>query len=625
MCRIPVVAEISASANGNDDTDGDEKCNINTSSNVGIKSSSVDFFVLEEILSSSTNMSVDAAVNNGCDYITVLAGSDGTETENLEEQGVSAFMDIATSDTEEVFINPDGRSCAERVEITEEDIVPLYLSDITPCNIAEDELMDIPPTFNINHQVVEEKIIPQHYSISCIDLGCVLEAVHRSEDGDTLETSSIYEERDDLKKSLDNALVIIENKDIELVENNQRRKKLEAEHQNLAIKNAMLIREIDEMSKKIMIMEAQNEHLYERLDEGKDGMTTLKEKLHESVNKNHSLSLEIKAKDQTINTLGEELAQVKERGQNLQSNLSYFCDENTRLKNGKKAEPKSEMSSSPEDNAVNKELASIREEMRNFKEEITLEIQKVKKDKEIELTSCSRTVEKGSVPVRPGMWLYSTAVSKGETTTLSSVNKFSSPRFSSNNPQTPECNPDETGKTKGNNNKTLVFSTSITKGIRVNEFNEYLIEGEARFQRFHGGRVKHFKNYLATHLEEERPSTVVLQAGGNDLPTTRKNPTPVSEIANSIIEAGLMCRQYGVSRILISSVLPRAQAYMQGRRRELNDVLRILCEKHRFIFIENNDIILKEHICGDGVHLNDARSTLLARNFLTHLNSHIDT
>ena len=169
--------------------------------------------------------------------------------------------------------------------------------------------------------------------------------------------------------------------------------------------------------------------------------------------------------------------------------------------------------------------------------------------------------------------------------------------------------------------KTIVFSTSMTKGIRLNDFNDSYNEGTSQFYKFHGGKVRHIKKYVPIHLEEERPDSVIILAGGNDLPTSKKNPTPVSEIADHIIDMGLMCTRYHVSNIFISSVLPRSAAYMQARRNQLNKILRELCKAHGFTFIENENIVLKEHIWKDGVHLNNQGSDLLARNFLFHLNA----
>ena len=60
---------------------------------------------------------------------------------------------------------------------------------------------------------------------------------------------------------------------------------------------------------------------------------------------------------------------------------------------------------------------------------------------------------------------------------------------------------------------------------------------------------------------------------------------------------------------------------MQLRRKELNDILKEKCQYNNFIFIENNNIILKDHICKDGVHLNTRGSDLFSRNLSYYLNN----
>ena len=138
----------------------------------------------------------------------------------------------------------------------------------------------------------------------------------------------------------------------------------------------------------------------------------------------------------------------------------------------------------------------------------------------------------------------------------------------------------------------------------------------------HGGKARNIKRYIVSHLEEERPDSVIILAGGNDLPTSRNNPLPVLRIANDIMEIGIACKKFNVSNIFISSVLPRQLVYLQKRRKELNGILRNLCIVHNFVFIDNENIILREHILKDGVHLNDSGTILLARNFLNNLNAH---
>ena len=168
--------------------------------------------------------------------------------------------------------------------------------------------------------------------------------------------------------------------------------------------------------------------------------------------------------------------------------------------------------------------------------------------------------------------------------------------------------------------KAIVISTSITKGIRISDFNNSY-KGTANFHRFHGGKIKHIKKYARIHLEEERPSSVVIIAGGNDLPTRSTERNNIPDIANDIIETGLMCAEYHVSNIFISSVLPRRGAFFQAKRQELNNLLRNLCIEYGFIFLENNNINQKEHIWRDDVHLNNVGSDVLSDNLLYHLNA----
>ena len=108
---------------------------------------------------------------------------------------------------------------------------------------------------------------------------------------------------------------------------------------------------------------------------------------------------------------------------------------------------------------------------------------------------------------------------------------------------------------------------------------------------------------------------MIIQCGGNDLPTKLS----VMEIAEQIIETGIVCRELGVSTIMISSVLPRSDFYLQLKRQELK-LLESLCSINGFVFIPNKSMALSKHIDFDGVHLNDAGSALLQNTFVEYLN-----
>ena len=117
----------------------------------------------------------------------------------------------------------------------------------------------------------------------------------------------------------------------------------------------------------------------------------------------------------------------------------------------------------------------------------------------------------------------------------------------------------------------------------------------------------------------------------NDLPTDKKaDIATITEIADHIIEAGSLCKRFKVSNVYVSSILPRSSPYAQINRRKLNQILKDKCEQNGFIFIDNDnpvnnrskEIILKDHVCWDGVHLNRAGSEVFCDNILYYLKHH---
>ena len=142
-------------------------------------------------------------------------------------------------------------------------------------------------------------------------------------------------------------------------------------------------------------------------------------------------------------------------------------------------------------------------------------------------------------------------------------------------------------------------------------------DGTAEIVRFKGKKAEHIKNYVKSHLSLDKPDTVIIQAGGNDLQSEgRSRPTPVENIADHLVETGETCRRYGAKRIFIGGVTSR-----KGLQREcfaLNDEIKKKCARHGFTFIDNSNISVT-HLT-DGVHLSDCGSEILKRNFLDALN-----
>ena len=246
--------------------------------------------------------------------------------------------------------------------------------------------------------------------------------------------------------------------------------------------------------------------------------------------------------------------------------------------------------------------------------------------------SATSAPSKNTIPVKPGTSSYSEIAGKKKAGTkyrdIRYVNNMEEKNYDRDRAENSSTDEDDVVRNTSQHHdishkqphKTIVFSTSMTKTIRVNEFNRFYENGKARFQKFHGGRVRHMKKYVKGHMKEEKPDTIVFHGGGNDLPTSKENPLPVLTIANDIIEAGLLCRNYGARNIFISGVISRKQQYTKDRCTELNDLLVSLCKLHKFYYIENDNILADKHLY-DGVHLNEEGTILFANNLLDNLNA----
>ena len=93
----------------------------------------------------------------------------------------------------------------------------------------------------------------------------------------------------------------------------------------------------------------------------------------------------------------------------------------------------------------------------------------------------------------------------------------------------------------GGTRKATVFSTSMTRDFNMSEFRRSC-KADVRLHKYNGKHARHFKTYVAAHLPEDKPDNVIIQCRGNDLPT---KPS-VFEIANQIMDAGIVCGAMGV-------------------------------------------------------------------------------
>ena len=116
------------------------------------------------------------------------------------------------------------------------------------------------------------------------------------------------------------------------------------------------------------------------------------------------------------------------------------------------------------------------------------------------------------------------------------------------------------------------------------------------------------------------PDTIVIYVGTNDILNHAKH----EDIAHSIINIGLDCKNNSINEVFISSILVKKNPNLTAIVHRVNDMLRNLCEKNGFSFIYN-DVITTNYLWKDGVHLQDMGTHILSNNFLKILNNSIDS
>ena len=141
------------------------------------------------------------------------------------------------------------------------------------------------------------------------------------------------------------------------------------------------------------------------------------------------------------------------------------------------------------------------------------------------------------------------------------------------------------------------------------------------FEEFKGKRASDIVHYMDHHLMAEQPHSVMFICGGNDIPYSEVSPERIKSMANRLIDAGIRCKNnFGVTEVFISSILPRSNNEFQTNRFHLNNLLRELCLRNNFTFMENKGISVKSHLLPDGVHLNKRGTDVLCTNILDYIN-----
>ena len=169
---------------------------------------------------------------------------------------------------------------------------------------------------------------------------------------------------------------------------------------------------------------------------------------------------------------------------------------------------------------------------------------------------------------------------------------------------------------------TLIFTDSIPKNIRMNDFDKLIKNRKAKMLNIPGASSRQLLHYMDIHLGGIQVYTVIIHSGVNGL-LNYNNQSRIDSLMNKIICMVEKCRIYGVKIIFLS-----------GRVFTTRVSLDILLQVHSMIsnffntngqnHIDNRNI-RANCLYKDGLHLSNKGKIVLANNFIINSNKKILT
>ena len=137
--------------------------------------------------------------------------------------------------------------------------------------------------------------------------------------------------------------------------------------------------------------------------------------------------------------------------------------------------------------------------------------------------------------------------------------------------------------------KVSIVGDSHLSRIRKNLFNNSLKNGKSHINVFKGATTKRLNHFIDPFLEEDKPDTVVIHIGSNDINPRNHENINAKTLCDEIIAIGSKCVMSGVKEVIISSILLKRDLKLTKLIRQLNDHLRDECAKYNFKYLSNDN------------------------------------
>ena len=170
--------------------------------------------------------------------------------------------------------------------------------------------------------------------------------------------------------------------------------------------------------------------------------------------------------------------------------------------------------------------------------------------------------------------------------------------------------------------KICVIGDSHLNRMKRRNIFQKLVTGGRYFNFSRGATTKRLKYYILPTFHEDQPDVVLLHIGSNDIDNQRKYKINTEKLTGDLIGVSRSCIDFGLKKVVISSILLKKNIALTRLIRQVNDGLREQCVLNGFGFISNNNIS-RTHLWKDRMHLEDLGTNILAGYFVNFLNRFI--
>ena len=159
--------------------------------------------------------------------------------------------------------------------------------------------------------------------------------------------------------------------------------------------------------------------------------------------------------------------------------------------------------------------------------------------------------------------------------------------------------------------KTLIMTDSTCRNLRTNNLNTLINREREQIivSKHPGATADQIHSYLDWWFTHEKPQTLVVAAGANDLlyedreaRNRKEHLANEPQVVRKLMDIGREARDRGVSNIYFSGLYTIKNLF-DGYTSRFNQLLESQCQEHGFYFISNANIELDDLF--DGLHVNN--------------------